>query len=293
MNGPVTNKTCMLAKTADLGAIPVGAVMEVKLDGHRMIADTRSGNVRLYARSGVDKTHLLPHIVKELEAFPPGLFDGEVCGDGWSQAQHVLGSNIPDTAGELSFVIFDCLSLMGEDIRKMTLATRRSYLEYIFSADGSVEGAYTELAEQVPYDPELILTWITSGHEGAIIKDPASEYVSNGRGKGWWKVKNVETIDVVVIGAKQGKGRLVNQVGALIFGAYIDDGWVELGTCSGMTDEQRENFTRRIDGQYAGTNMLGEVIEVQHMGRMPSGGFRHPQFKRHRTDKKAEDCLVP
>jgi len=29
----------------------------------------------------------------------------------------------------------------------------------------------------------------------------------------------------------------------------------------------------------------GMVIEIAHMGIMPTGGIRHPQYKRTRTDK--------
>ncbi len=41
----------------------------------------------------------------------------------------------------------------------------------------------------------------------------------------------------------------------------------------------------------AGT-LAGTVIEVRHMGKHPTGGWKSPQFKRVRTDKLAAECVA-
>lgn len=298
-------KLCQLAKAGDPDAVP-GAVAEIKLDGHRMLAFVGENGVRMYARSGVDKSGKLPAIERELaEFFPAGsILDGEVVhldakGGDWGKVQNVLGAGSRQSTS-LTFVAFDLLSLMGEDIRGYTLASRRMLLETLFGQD-DYSPEHVALIEQVPYTPEFVADLLARGFEGAIVKDPNGSYRSGSRD--WCKIKATATEDVVVMGAVEGKGKFAGQVGALIFGTHVrrtnetaDGGdlfeLVEVGQCSGMTDAQRESFTRRVDGQYAGTNMLGEVIEVQHMGKMPTGGWRHPQFKRHRTDKAATDCFV-
>jgi hypothetical protein len=37
---------------------------------------------------------------------------------------------------------------------------------------------------------------------------------------------------------------------------------------------------------------LGAVIEIKHMGQMPTGGYRHPQFAKRRDDKPAGECRI-
>lgn len=58
----------------------------------------------------------------------------------------------------------------------------------------------------------------------------------------------------------------------------------ELGTCSGMTDNQRKDFTENQE-QY-----LGQVMEINTHKRNTSGAFTWPRFIRLRPDKAFEDC---
>lgn len=290
----MTPKLCMLAKAGDPGEIP-GAVAEVKLDGHRMLAFIGENGVTMYARSGVDKSGKLPAIERELaDLCPVGtILDGEVVhldakGGDWAKVQNVLGAGSRQST-TLTFVVFDMLQLMGEDIRGYTLASRRLLLEAIYNArDLAGEDARfnTVLVEQVPYTPEFVADLLAGGFEGAIVKSPNGSYRSGSRD--WCKIKFTATEDVVVMGATDGKGKYAGQVGALVFGQFVGNLLREVGQCSGMTDAQREAFTTDRD---AGA-LFGTVIEVQHMGKMPSGGWRHPQFKRIRTDKLPEQCVA-
>jgi ATP-dependent DNA ligase len=53
-----------------------------------------------------------------------------------------------------------------------------------------------------------------------------------------------------------------------------------------MTMPIREQMTQHPD------RWLGSVIEIKHMGQMPSGAYRHPQFKRKRDDKDPNECRL-
>jgi ATP-dependent DNA ligase len=288
----------MLAKAGDPESIP-GALAEIKLDGHRMVAFVNAGNVpgdhgvRMYARSGVDKTGKLPAIERELyDLIPSGtVLDGEVVhlddkGGEWGKVQKVLGAG-SRTSTTLTYVVFDVLQVMGEDVRKYTLASRRAMLEQMFGGEGVPEDCpHVKLVEQVPYTPEFVADLLARGFEGAIVKDPNGTYRSGARD--WTKIKATDTEDVVVIGTTAGKGKFEGQLGALRFGQYdADRKIVEIGQCSGMTDAERVQFT----GWHGEGKLVGTVIEVQHMGKMPTGGWRHPQFLRVRTDKRAEECV--
>lgn len=103
---------------------------------------------------------------------------------------------------------------------------------------------------------------LEDGYEGLVLK----------QGDTWLKVKPIETYDVKVIGAKEGRGKNCHKLGAFL----TDMG--NVGT--GFTDEQRQDFWRRYQ-------TLNEdlTIEVECMELTPSGKFRHPRFIRIRWDK--------
>ena len=45
------------------------------------------------------------------------------------------------------------------------------------------------------------------GHEGLVLKDPLSQYYPGKRGKYWIKLKELDTIDTVVVIAEYGHGK--------------------------------------------------------------------------------------
>lgn len=99
----------------------------------------------------------------------------------------------------------------------------------------------------------------SQGYEGLVLRTK----------KYWYKVKEVETYDEVVIGILEGTGKYTGMLGAFI----TDKG--NVGT--GLTDQQRKD--------YYTTDSIGKLIEVKVMGITPQGKFRHPRFIRERFDK--------
>ncbi len=199
-------------------------VMEPKYDGHRILALILKDGVTLYARSGVDKTRLMPNIVESLRDLPHGtVLDGEVVswtetGGDWAKVQSVLGSN--DKAGlTLTYVVFDCLAVMGEDVRLHPQHVRREFIERMLWRDGDEDG-YVRITEQHPYDPDRADELMADGWEGAILKPVRGTYTAGRHVGGWLKIKASETEDVVVIGATPGKGRLTGMIGALEFALW-------------------------------------------------------------------------
>ena len=285
------------AKPADMAAMaanPGRYVIEIKYDGHRMYAHHGiDGTVTLYARSGADKTHKWPRLVEAMRHTPRGTWlDGEAVmltadNDDWGSVQSALGSDDGRGSEHLTFVAFDLLGFGEHDVRSRPLAERRVMLERLVAeADAPIA-----LAPQYPLDQaaDRYAEWTAAGWEGAIIKDTKAPYVSGKRTQ--LKLKVTVTIDAVIHPATtlDGEGKYTGQIGALVFGQYDAAGnLVERGRCSGMTDDLRAEMSAALQ---AGT-LVGTVIEVQHMGAMPTGGLRHPQYKRTRTDKAPKACLV-
>jgi ATP-dependent DNA ligase len=108
---------------------------------------------------------------------------------------------------------------------------------------------------------EYLAEALARGDEGLVIYQGDVAY----------KVKPKENYDVPVTGATEGKGKYAGLIGALI---------TPKGKVSGMTDQQRRDFTLK----------LPEVIEVESMMLTKNGKFRHPRFVRVRFDKSPDDC---
>lgn len=75
-----------------------------------------------------------------------------------------------------------------------------------------------------------------------------------------------------------------NWIGAIRFGEYENGVLVERGSCTGMTEEMRIEFTNNKE------IYIGAVIEIDAMERTKDKALRQPVFKRIRNDKLPEEC---
>lgn len=273
------------------------AVLEPKLDGWRILAYVQADTVTYFTRSGNSyPADQLPHVTAELLAnFPADTWlDGEavairVEGDKvineWSTAQSVmtkLGGHA--AADKVSLMVFDLIAHAGIDARSLPLAKRRGLLELAFEKADPMEAV--TLVPQTEATDENAAAYVAQGFEGAMVKAINAPYASNGRGKGWSKIKPQTTVEAVVMGYKEGQNGFTGMIGAIVFGQYDDNGeLVERGRCSGMDLTTRKKITAQRE------DYLGAVIEVAHHGAMKNK-LRHPQFRRFRPDKKPEQVLI-
>lgn len=275
-----------------------GCVMEMKMDGIRLLAHVTDTGVEFWTRSGKSATGKLPHVAGDLAHLPADTWlDGEIVAlqireDGsvehrWGTAQSVMGSN-PDRAARmahvLTYVVFDVLAIGGTDARSLPLSKRRGLLEQMFAGS---EFKACSLIPQMAACDDAAAAIIAAGFEGCIVKRLSSPYASGQRGAGWYKLKAVHTEDVIVTGLPlDGQGKFDGQVGAVVFSQIVDGVLVEMGRCSGMDDATRLDLSRNREA------WMGRVIEVRHMGVMPTGGWRHPVWVRTRDDKLASECIA-
>lgn len=267
-------------------------VIEPKLDGIRLQIVARDGEVHVYSRAGLVYDGRLPEVEAALSALDV-VVDGEVV---WFDPE----SGLPDFhkssglfrredsatrqrfEGPLTLVAFDLLEVAGQDIRRLPIETRRQLLAQL------VEGLacpQLRLIEQTDASPEAQSDFIRRYREGIVLKKRASAYPS-GRTPAWLKLKQVQDADVVVMRAERGEGKYSATTGCVAFGQFRDGTLVERGTCSGMTDRERDDIWQHQE------RYIGRVLTIRHMGLLPgSEAFRHPQWQGMRDDKVAEDCL--
>lgn len=108
--------------------------------------------------------------------------------------------------------------------------------------------------------------------EGLVYKD--------GNLLNWAKLKHVRTVDAVVVDTKEGEGKYLGLLGALIVAC---EGQV-IAAVSGMTDAERIEMSDN--------DPTGRVAEVAYQYVGSGGRLRHPRFVRWRDDKKPDECLL-
>ncbi|NHN58404.1 MULTISPECIES: ATP-dependent DNA ligase LigA [Halorussus] len=287
--------------------------------------------VAVFSRNMEDVTDALPEIVEQVETRldAPAILDGEVVAaeDGEPLPfQEVLRRfrrkhdvEAAREAVELDLFAFDCLHADGDDLLRVPLTERHDRLEEVVDAagesasDGAADGStvsslwVTDDTEEIA---EIEAEALDAGHEGIMLKDPASTYSPGRRGKHWLKRKpDVETLDLVVTGAEWGEGRRASFLGTFLLSARVDDGGADadefetLGkVATGITDEELAELTellephvRAQDGQAVdiAPSVVFEVgyEEIQASPTYSSGyALRFPRFLGVREDKDPEDA---
>jgi len=285
-----------------------GAVqVDWKLDGARVQAHRRDGEVRLFTRNLNDVTGRLADVAETVAAMPGGdlVLDGEAMG--------VLDDGSPlafqdsmRVATSLDAFFFDVLVADGQSVHDEPLTLRRDVLAATVPPDSRLPSIVTaDVAEA----EEFLAGAIDAGHEGVMIKDLAKTYEAGRRGTGWKKVKPVYTFDLVVLAVEWGSGRRRGFLSNIHLGARDSDtgGFVMVGkTFKGMTDEMLRWQTVRFEqlrlgegplwGRHAVHLAPEQVVEiavdgVQSSTTYPGGvALRFARVKRYRDDKRAADA---
>jgi DNA ligase-1 len=316
---PLTPLSPMLAETADdLRALftdgnPVA--FETKVDGVRIQAHKKGGDVRLFTRNSNDVTARLPEVVAVVRslAVTDAVLDGEVIAlaeDGRPlpfQTTMSRFGNQRDTERlkrelPLTAVFFDLIHLDGTDFVDRPGSERFAALERVVPALNLV---HREVVVSEDAARAFLARVLAEGHEGVMAKALDAPYLAGRRGAGWQKIKPAHTLDLVVIGVEWGSGRRKGLLSNLHLGARdpSNGGFVMLGkTFKGMTDEMLRFQTKRLleletsRTDYTVLVRPELVVEIAFDGIQESptypGGLalRFARVKRYREDKSASEA---
>jgi DNA ligase-1 len=302
-----------LAKIAAQVGTPdseVRAAVEWKLDGIRVQAHIKDGDVRLFTRTLDDITVRLPEVVEALSKLPvrDAVFDGELIAlrpdgrpypfqDTAARAASETGATVP-----LSVFLFDVLHLDGTDLLDRADEERHEALSGIVMEKMLMPRLVTADAGEAS---EFFTGALAHGHEGVVVKSLATPYAAGRRGAGWIKVKPRHTLDLVVLAVEWGHGRRKGWLSNLHLGARDPrtGGWVMLGkTFKGLTDELLQWQTSRLQELadhrddwtvYVRPELVVEVAfdGVQRSPRYPGGvALRFARVIRYREDKPAAEA---
>ena len=296
---------------ADLGE----AALEFKLDGARVQAHRSGDDVRVYSRQLNDVTIAVPEIVEAVRALPGRdlILDGEVLSlkpDGRPEPFQVTMRrfgrklDVEKLRAEqpLQPFWFDLLYLDGGSLMDETQAQRFGTLRKLVG-----ENAVTP--NTIAKDPESAAAFLEQsleqGHEGIMAKSLQASYAAGARGRSWLKIKQANTLDLVILAAEWGNGRRRGWLSNLHLGARDTEkgGFAMLGkTFKVLTDEMlrwqteellkieiaRDSYTVHVQPK-----LVAEIAfnEVQVSPRYVSGlALRFARVKRYRPDKMPEQA---
>ncbi len=299
-----------LAKSAKEGAgLPEGPewVYEPKYDGFRAIAFIDGDDVYLQSRGKKPLLRYFPEL-----KWPKGrmVLDGELVILGEEGTEefnrlqmrlHPAESRVKMLAEEMParFRAFDLLALDSKKLLDEPFSDRRAKLEKLKLGRSSVE--VTPLAKT----PRGAEKWLASG-EGVIAKEIDAEY-EPGKRRGMIKVKRVRTLDVVIVGWREGKEK--NTVGSLILGLYEKGKLRPIGHTSGLKAKEKRELVKKLAPYETGTKGSGDpsrwdsdrelewrelrpelVVEIT-FDHVSDGRIRHgSKILRWREDKDPKSC---
>lgn len=298
---------------------------EWKWDGFRgCVRVAADGQAKITSRSGSDHTDRYPELQDVFGAALGGrvaVLDGEVVAlnaAGRPEFELMQRRAMYEPTAKLQaevpvvYFAFDLLRVDDESLLNLPYEQRRSLLaELLEPEDGRlvVPPWYTR-ADIAP--DQLLATAAQHGIEGVVAKRLDAPYLPGARSPLWTKHALTQTREVVVGGWRTGAGRRAGTLGALLLGAYDDEGaLVYLGDVgTGFTDDALDHLRevlaplaraespfatevprdRARGAQWVEPSLVGEVV---YRRMTPDRRLRHTSWRGLRPDRTPDEVRVP
>ncbi len=246
--------------------------IENKYDGYRIqIHRTSHGVVTLWSRNQESYTNQFPDILEVVgKIFNESVvLDGEVVAYDYERdkvqnfnilTQRSRKYGIEETVKQVPVrvFLFDILHIDGKDMIKYPYLTRREVLKKVIP-ENDIMVVSDIFRSSDPEDADLhLLTAKETNQEGIMIKDLSEEaiYEPGKRSFFWLKYKAdystnlLDTFDLVIMGAKHGKGKRAGVFGTFLMGIYntVQDTYhtfCYLG--SGFSEKDLEELTAELN----------------------------------------------
>jgi bifunctional non-homologous end joining protein LigD len=277
-----------------------GWIYEEKYDGVRMLAYKEGARVSLVSRNSIDRTERYREIADEILTLKPRtlVLDGEIVVFDKRKVSHF--QLLQQSKGPAKYVVFDCLYVDGEDLRREPLRVRREVLEKLLQGH---TGKLLVLSEKLASNGFDAFRIAQKRHlEGLVAKNTESKYVER-RSQEWLKVKVNHESEFVVGGYTKPSGSR-QYLGALLLGVYegkklrytgkVGTG-LDVKTLHYLSNRLRKlkqeespfaDEVREPSAVFARPTLVAQIAYTEWT---KDGKLRHPAFLGLRDDKIAKD----
>ena len=255
-----------------------------KLDGVRCLAYWEDDEVLLMSRSG--KSYSVPHIQETLKGLLPkdAIFDGEIYCHGQScqtVTSWVKNADKGDRE-QLVYHVYDLPMVLGQD--DLPWSARCLALDQLLGPDRIDPGVNSEgvrmLGADVVSSRETVdmnqRRYIEQGYEGAMLRLAGGKYEWGHRSRNLLKVKTFQDENFLVVGAREGEGKML---GAVVWRCKNDVNDLEFDVSMACSMEHRQAYFR------GWTNYVGRKLTVKFFDRTDDQLPRFPVGKLFRDNK--------
>ena len=307
----VSTYPVMLASGFDqklVDKIKFPAYCQLKLDGMRFNAIVRNGTVEYRSRNGKElniPSKLFSDALLKLANLYGAdyVFDGELLvvdsagkpldrktGNG-ILSKGVKGTMSDKEAAMVRVTLWDAITFTGFQAgvfktpyneRFMQLMQNVDFLKGVSAIGHLVDIVWTKEVNTQLEAQNIFEKFLAEGQEGTILKSKTNIWEDK-RSKEQIKFKGELECDLVVVGWEEGTGKNKGRLGALV--CESSDGLIQVNVGSGYSDEQREEYTKKV---------IGKIVTVKYNARIKDRGdgverLFLPTFIEMREDKDLAD----
>lgn len=212
-------------------------IHQVKWDGVRGLCKVENGLIRVFTKSGRERTGFYPELdeVPKLLKAKSAYLDGEIVIFDESErpsfylmlTRERLGDRLKipfyTRNNPARYIVFDLLMLDGKDLTKLPLRQRRALLKERLSP-----GTNIVTTDDFSDGDALLDMMKRKGWEGIVSKRASSQYTGGKNHHDWYKTKLLKKILAVVCGLSMKDSR----PNSLILGIRRGEEWVYIGKAS-------------------------------------------------------------
>ncbi|HZP46191.1 MAG TPA: ATP-dependent DNA ligase [Candidatus Binataceae bacterium] len=290
--------------------------LELKLDGARVQIHCHAGAVHIFSRRMNEVTSSLPEVVEWMSRVGrDAIFDGEVVAIN-QQGHQLAFQQVMRRFGRqreierlrveqpMRLYLFDLISLDGGLLTDAAYVDRHAALQEIADA-AQLAMPRRIVPDSLTQGEGFYARALAEGYEGVMAKALASRYTPGVRGRGWLKIKGVNTFDLVIVAADWGYGRRHGWLSNYHLAARDEQSgeFVEVGkTFKGLSDADFIEMTARLQALkireaggtvYVRPEVVVEVAysDIQRSPRYIGGmALRFARIVGVRSDKRPDEA---
>lgn len=276
-------------------------LFEIKWDGYRCLAYC-GDDVKLFSRSHRNLNQNFKEIASDLEQISCRcILDGELIMLGEDQKPSFSRLQRKSLGEIATYIVFDILYLNDQYLFEQPLIKRRELLRSLIENSDLNHVVISRAIEK--HGKNFFQAAVNHELEGIVAKEKTSVYLPGKRSSAWLKIKHRPETDAVIVGYLPGRTGFKS----LLLGQYGHGRLVFIGAVgTGFSEKEKAVLTAGLAKIVSDCALVDKpeianvvwvkpilVAKVGYLEYTADGRLRQPSFLGLRTDKKAEECVMP